>query len=79
MLKAAQCLRISTCTPSPSTLNPLHPLPKLKVYLRLRFSDVEGLNVNTQSTDSLNTPIQTEKEVEAVQWGTVQNILDNIN
>lgn len=41
----------------PFTLN---PLPQLKVYLRLRFSDVEDLDVNIQSTSSLNTPIQRE-------------------
>lgn len=59
MLKATQCLRISTCSPHPPpTLNPVHPLPQLKVYLRLRFSDVEDLDVNIQSTSSLNTPIQ---------------------
>lgn len=49
MLKATQCLRISTCPhplSPPSTLNPVH-LPQLNVYLRLRFSDNEGLNVNS--------------------------------
>lgn len=41
-------------TLSPSNLNPVHP--RLKVYLRLWLSDNEGLNVNIQSTSSLNTP-----------------------
>lgn len=41
-------------------LYPVPPLPQLKVYLRLRFSNVEGLDVNIQSTSSLNTPIQRE-------------------
>ena len=42
-----------TPTLSPSNLNPVHP--RLKVYLRLWLSDNEGLNVNIQSTSSLNT------------------------
>lgn len=66
VLKATQRLRISTCPPPHPTSTPLHlkhPLPQLKVYLRLRFSDNEGLNVNIHPTSS---PTHREKETEHI-------------
>lgn len=71
-LKATQCLRISTCSPS-STLNSVHPLPQLKVYLRLRFSPAEYLDVNIQSTTSLHTPLQRKRKARWKQLSGEQN------
>lgn len=59
----------------PHTL-PLSTFHPLKVYLRLRFSDNEGLKVHIHSSSSPSTPIQRAKEsqVEAEQCRTNSTI-----